>query len=550
MASSAKTLRILPLGGVGDIGKNMTVIEYGNNMLIVDVGVMFPRADMPGVDFILPNYQYVIEHQDRLRGVIITHGHLDHIGGLQFFLRQIHCPVYSFPFTLGMIGNKLNDLGIKADLREINDRDTMLIGPFQVDAFRVTHSIPDSVGYFIRTPAGNIVHTGDFKLDETPYDGKKTDLPRLKKLLSDHGGALVMLADSTNADKPGRTPSDSIVGQTLVPIFAAAPGRVIISTFASQIQRIQQVHDAATKVGRQVAIAGRGLLENVNLARNLNYIKVPGLMPLDLGLNLPPAKLVIMATGTQGEQNSALTRMSRGDHPHVKIKDGDTVVVSGRPIPGKEEAMSHVINNLFDQGAFVIYGNMAPVHTSGHGAQDDMRIMLETVKPKYFLPVHGELRHQILHSRIGLETGLPENRMFVLRSYQPWEFDGKNARVLGAMPYQDVKIEGDSAGGDVNETVIRDRERLATDGFVVAVVPVDSHGQLAGRPQILSRGFVHLRDSSTLLDATSHEIKRLMREKSKPAHEALREGLGEFFFKHTNRRPVILPSIIRVDAAR
>ncbi len=545
MASNSKTLRILPLGGVGDIGKNMTVIEYGRNMLIVDAGVMFPPNDMPGVDFILPNYQYVIDNQDMLRGIILTHGHLDHIGGMQFLMKQIRTPIYGLPFTLGLVGNKLSEIGIKADLREIDDKDPFLVGPFEVNAFRVTHSIPDSVGFVIRTPVGNVVHTGDFKLDDNPYDGKKTDFPRLKKLLAESGGALVMLADSTNADRPGKTPSDSIVGQTLYPIIAAAPGRVIISTFASQIGRVQQIHDAATKADRQVAIAGRGLLENATLARNLGYLKTPGLMPLDLALNLPPSKLVIVATGTQGETNSALTRISAGTHPQIRIKESDTIIISGRPIPGKEEAMAHVINNLYDLGAFVIYGGMAQIHTSGHGSQDDMRTMLETVKPKYFLPVHGELRHQILHSRIGLETGIPEERMFIMHSYQPWEFDGKNARLLGALNYQDVRLDGEVAG-DINETVLRDRERLATDGFVVAVVPVDQYGQLVGRPQILSRGFVHLRDSSSLLDATNLEIKRLMRDKARPAHEAIREGLGDFFYKHTNRRPVVLPSIIKV----
>jgi ribonuclease J len=544
MPPNTKTLRIIPLGGVGDIGKNMTVIEYGRNMLIVDCGVMFPPSDMPGVDFIVPNYEYVLNNQDMLRGIIITHGHLDHIGGLQFFLQQLKVPVYGLPFTLGLIANKTSELGIKADLREINDRDTTLIGPFQVDAFRVTHSIPDSVGFVIRTPLGNIVHTGDFKLDENPYDGKKTDLPRLKKLLGDQG-CLALLADSTNADRPGRTPSDSIVGQTLLPIFAAAPGRVIVSTFASQILRVQQIHDAANKLGRQVAVAGRGLLENVTLARNLGYLKTPGLMPLDLAINLPPAKLVIVATGTQGEPNSALTRISRGNHPQINIKEGDTVVVSGRPIPGKEEAMAQVINDLYELGAFVIYGSMASIHTSGHGSQEEMRTMLETAKPKFFLPVHGELRHQILHSRIGKEVGIPEERMFVLRSYQPWEYDGRVARTLGAMPYQDVKIGGE-VFGDINETVLRDRERLASDGFVVAVVPVDHYGQLAGRPQILSRGFVHLRDSSSLLDATNLEIRRLMRDKGRSPHDAIREGLGDFFYKHTSRRPMVLPHIIKV----
>ncbi len=543
MASNLKTLKILPLGGVGDIGKNMTLFEYGRNLVVVDCGVMFPSSDMPGIDFILPNFSYLLEHQEMLRGIVLTHGHLDHIGGLQFLMQQLQAPIYGTPFTLGLVANKMNEMGIKVDLRELNERDTVTLGPFQIDAFRVTHSIPDAMGLVIKTPVGIVVHTGDFKLDEHPIDGHKTNLPRLKELTKD--GVLALLSDSTNADRPGRTPSDNIVGQTLVPIFAAAPGRVIVATFASQIARIQQIADAAAKTGRQVAIAGRGLMENAALARNLGYLKAPGLIPLDLALNLPPSKLIIVATGTQGEPNSALTRMSIGNHPQVSISEGDTVVVSGRAIPGKEESMARVINALYDRGAFVIYGNMAQIHTSGHGSQEDMRIMLETVNPKYFLPVHGELRHQHLHSRIGLECGIPDERRFILKAYQPWEFDGKQARLGTLMPYQDVRIDGRLID-DVNETVLRDRERLATDGFVVAVVPVDSHGQLAGRPQIISRGFVHLRDSGTLLDATNVEIKRLMRDKGRPAHEAIREGLGDFFYKQTNRRPVVLPSIVKV----
>jgi len=542
--SNTKKLRIIPLGGVGSIGKNMTVIEYGQDMIIVDCGVMFPGNDSPGIDFILPNFNYVLEHRTNLRGVIVTHGHLDHIGGFQYFLPQINVPIYGLPFTIGLIANKMREIGVKVDMHEIDEQHGFQVGPFQVDAFHVTHSIPDSCGFVIQTPAGKVVTTGDFKIDENPVDGRKTDFARLKKLLG-KDGALVMLADSTNADRPGRTPSESIVGQTLIPIFAAAPGRVIVSTFASQIGRVQQIADASERTGRQVALAGRGLMESVNLARNLGYLKAPGLMPLDMALNLPPKKLTIVATGTQGEHNSALTRISRGEHQQITVNDGDTIVISGRAIPGKEEAMAVVINRLYDQGAFVIYGNMAAIHTSGHGAQEDMRQMLEAVKPQYFLPVHGEIRHQHLHSRIALEAGVPEDHTFILKSYQPWEFDGINARQLPEMPYQDVML--DSGGGDeVNEAVLRDRERLATDGFVVAVVPVDGHGQLVGRPQIISRGFIHLRESSSLLDATNTEIRRLMREKGRPAHEIIRDGLGEFFFKHTNRRPVVLPSIVKV----
>ncbi len=542
-SNNNRVLRIIPLGGVGSIGKNMTVVECGRHMIIVDCGVMFPGADTPGIDFILPNFNYVIEHQDMLRGIILTHGHLDHIGGLQYLLQQVQTPVYGMPFTVGLVANKLHDMGLKAQLREINERETITLGNFQIDAFHVTHSIPDSVGFVIKTPMGTVVFTGDFKIDDNPVDERKTDFARLKKLTKD--GVVALLSDSTNADRPGRTQSESIVGQTLTPVFAAAPGRVIVSTFASQIGRVQQISDAAARTGRQVAIAGRGLLENVTLARNLGYLKAPGLIPLDMALNLPPNKLVIVATGTQGEPNSALTRISQGTHAQISIADGDTVVVSGRPIPGKEEAMADVINSLYDLGAFVIYGNMAAVHTSGHGSQEDMRQMIEAVKPHYFLPVHGEVRHQHLHSRIGLECGIPDERRYILKSYQPWEYDGESVRIAPVLPYQDTRI--DSGGADeVTETVIRDRERLATDGFVVAVVPVDGHGQLAGRPQIISRGFVHLRESSSLLDATNVEIRRLMREKGRPAHEAIREGLGDFFYKHTNRRPVVLPSIVKV----
>src|SRR5438477_633591 len=521
-----KTLRIIPLGGLGEIGKNMTVIEYGKNLIVIDVGVMFPSNDMPGVDFILPDYQYLIERQNMIRGIVLTHGHLDHIGGLQFLMQQISAPIYGTPFTLGLVQNKLSELGIKADLRQLNEKQSVTLGSFTISAFHVTHSIPDCVGLVIETPVGRIVHTGDYKIDPTPVDGRPTDFRRLAELTE--SGMLALLSDSTNADRPGRTPSDKVVGQAFEPLFWSAPGRIIVATFASHIGRIQQVVDAAHAAGRQVALAGRSLNENVALAQRLNIMKAGlGLVPLELAMNLPESKLVIIATGTQGEPTSALSRMANGNHPLVSIQSGDTVLVSGRVIPGKEESMAKVINQLFARGAFVIYGSMAPIHASGHGSQEDMRTMLEAVKPQYFLPVHGETRHLHLHSRLAGEVGIPEERRFILENYRVWEFDGNRARFGELIPAQDVRIDGRLLC-DVNETVLRDRERLATDGFVVAVLPVNKQGHLAGRPQLISRGFVHLRDSETLLEEASHEIQRLVHQKGKSTHDAVREGLGTF----------------------
>jgi ribonuclease J len=541
-----KSLRILPLGGLGEIGKNMTIIEYGRKLIVVDAGIMFPSNDMPGVDYIRPDYNYLLEHQDMICGIILTHGHLDHIGGLQFLMQQIAAPIYGSPFTLGLVQASLAQQHITADLRPLSDKKPLLVGPFVINAFHVSHSIPDSFGLVIETPLGKLVYTGDFKLDPTPVDGRPTDLKRLTALTK--GGVLALLSDSTNADRPGRTVSDKVVGQAFEPLFWSAPGRIIVATFASHIVRIQQVIDAANACGRQVALAGRSLIENVALAQNLGYLKSGlGLVPLEMAMNLPENKLVIIATGTQGEPTSALSRMAGGNHALVSIQAGDTVMVSGRVIPGKEESVARVINQLFSRGAFVIYGSMAPIHASGHGAQEDMRQMLETVQPYYFMPIHGELRHLHLHSRLAGEVGIPEERRFILSNYQAWEFDGERAYFGETVEAQDVRIDGRLLD-DVNETVLRDRERLATDGFVVAVLPVNKRGQLAGRPQIISRGFVHMRDSETLLDQASVEIKRLMQQKGKSTHEAVREGLGEFFYKQTNRRPVVLPSIVKVPS--
>ncbi len=542
-----KKLRILPLGGLGEIGKNMTIIEYGRKLIIIDAGIMFPSNDMPGVDFILPDFNYLVEHQDMICGIILTHGHLDHIGGLQFLMKQIAAPIYGTPFTLGLVESSLAQAGITADLRPLSEKKPLLVGPFAINAFHVTHSIPDCVGLVIDTPLGKIVHTGDFKLDPTPVDGRPTDFKRLAELTK--GGVLALLSDSTNADRPGRTPSDVVVGQTLEPLFWSAPGRIIVATFASHIWRIKQIIDAAQATGRQVALAGRSLNENVALAQQLGYLHgATGLVPLELAMNLPEKKLVIIATGTQGEPTSALSRMAAGNHPLVSIQSGDTVLVSGRVIPGKEESMARVINQLFSRGAFVVYGSMASIHASGHGAQEDMREMLEAVQPYYFLPVHGEPRHLHLHSRLAGEVGIPEERRFVLSNYRVWEYNGNRAYYAETIAGQDVRVDGRMLD-DVNEAVLRDRERLATDGFVVAVLPVNKHGKLAGRPQIISRGFIHMRDSEDLLDQASLEIRRLMRKKDKPTHDAIREGLGEFFYKQTNRRPVVLPSIVKVASS-
>jgi ribonuclease J len=543
----SKNLRIIPLGGLGEIGKNMTVLEYGRNQIIIDCGVMFPENDMYGIDLVLPNFDYVIENQDTLRGIVLTHGHMDHIGGLPYLMKHVKSTIYGTPLTLGMAERQLEEANVlqNARLQTVKDRDTIHLGPIKIHFFPVAHSIPGSVGLVIDTPAGIVVHTGDYKLDETPAGGRTTDLRRLKHLTQK--GVLALLADSTNADRPGRTPTEQVVADTLDDLFTQADGRIIIATFSSVLARLQAIMDLAVKHGRKVALTGRSLQENVALARQLGYMKVADKVLVDINARIADDKLIILSTGSQGEPRSALNRMAKGEHRQIDIHDGDTIIISGGTIPGNEEDVGRMLNRLFERGANVIYGPLATVHVSGHGSRDEMQLMLETVKPRYFIPVHGESRHQHLHARLAAETGVPSDRTFILQNGAAWTSDGQKAWLDEAVAADDVLVDGRLVGA-IGEKVMRDRQRLSQDGFIVVYVPVNGRSKLAGEPQIISRGFVHMQESSDLIELARQELKRQLKNKRRKndPKETVRHTLQNFFYRETQSRPVILPNIVRV----
>lgn len=538
----SKRLQITPLGGLGGIGKNMTVYEYGRNLLVVDCGVMFPDNDMYGIDLVLPDFDYVIENKDRLRGIVLTHGHMDHIGALPYLLRQVEAPIYGTPLTLGLVERQLaeKNLAGKAELHVLEKDETLHLGPFRVSPFAVAHSIPDAVGLVIETPVGKVVHTGDYKMDETPAGGRTTDLAKLRSLTQD--GVLAMVGDSTNADQPGRTETERVVRDTLERLFVEAKGqRIIIATFSSLLARLQEIISLAEKHGRKVALTGRSLVENVELARELGYLQVSEGVIVDAQARIKPSKLVILATGSQGEPRSALNRMADGTHRQIQIRSGDTIIISGGTIPGNEEDVSRMINKLFERGANVIYGAMATVHVSGHGNREDMRSMLEAVKPTYLIPAHGESRHLYLHRQLAQETGMASDRVFILKEGMPWVSDGEKAWTEAPIPVDDVWVDGRLIG-EIGEIVMRDRQRLAQDGFIVALIPVNAQKQLVGEPQIVSRGFVHMDAAEELLDASRKEIKRHYKQGSKH----LGRVLEDFFQRTTQSRPVVLPQFIQV----
>jgi ribonuclease J len=551
----SKNLKIIPLGGLGQIGKNMTILEYGRNQIIVDCGVMFPESDMYGIDLVLPQFDYVADNQEILRGIVITHGHQDHIGGLAYLLQRLNrrstpIPIYGTALTIGMIGRMLEEkqVSARADLQVIDDKQTLRLGPFRISPFAVAHSIPAAVGLVIDTPLGAVVHTGDYKLDETPTGGRTTDFKRLGQLTPN--GVLAMLGDSTNADQPGKTPTEQLVADTLDDLFANAKGRrIIIATFSSVLARLQEIMRLADKHNRKVALTGRSLQQNIELARDLGYLKAPKGLLVDIRSKVPAEKLVILSTGSQGEPRSALNRMARGEHKQIQVHQDDTIIVSGGTIPGNEEDVGRMLNGLFARGADVIYGPMAQVHVSGHGSREDMRTMLERVRPRFLIPVHGETRHLHLHARLAQETGLKAGDIFILQNGSSWETDGDKAWLNEPVPAGDVYVDG-SLIGEIGQRVMREREQLSQDGFVVVYVPVDKKFRLAGEPQILSRGFIHMDSSGELLEgaraALKWQLQRNGRGKKRDHDQTIRETLGNFFYHRTQSRPVILPNIVTV----
>lgn len=541
----SQKLRLIPIGGLGEIGKNMLYVEYGNNALIVDAGLMFPENDMLGIDYIIPDFRSLIEKKEIVRGVVITHGHEDHIGAIKHVIGDFDAPVYATPLTRGLIEVKLREAKLydKVTLNTVHAGDRVNIGPFAVELFHVCHSIPDCVGLGITTPAGLIVHTGDFKFDHTPVDGWPTDYAKLAEFAG--RGVLALLSDSTNADQVGWTPSEAVIDPAFDAVFREAPGRVIIGTFASLISRIQQVANAAVRHGRKMALVGTSMVENSKIAQKLGYLEVPDglIIPTDEALKMPAKKVVIMTTGTQGEPSSILSRLSNGRNRQFDLQPNDTVVFSSHPIPGNEEGVNRTINKLLQRGARVIYDPIAPVHVSGHASAEEMKLMMHLVKPKYFIPVHGELHHLHQHAALAREVGIPAENIAIVENGTTIEFLNGEMKVGDRIPGGYVFVDGTGVG-DIGPSVMRERETLAESGMVIVNLQMNRSGQLLGKPEIISRGFVFVRDETEMFEAAQTQITKAaasLNGASSPQalKEKIESTLAEFFYSETKRRPMI-----------
>lgn len=549
------TLSIIPLGGVEEIGGlNCTVLEYGDDIIVVDAGLMFPEEDMLGVDFVIPDFSYILANRDRVRALILTHGHEDHTGGVPFLLKDIDIPVYGTPLTLGLAREKLKEHGIeKARLIPVRPRDVVRLGAFRVEFIRVTHSIVDGVALGIETPLGRVVHTGDFKIDPTPVDGEMLDFHKF----AEYGelGTLILLSDSTNAERGGFTFSEKEVRRAFESIFAVAPGRIIISTFASNIHRIQQAIDVAVMHGRKVILCGRSIVSNAQIALDLGYLRIPRETWLKLEdlPKLADKEVVMITTGSQGEPMSVLSRIATDEHKHIKIKAGDTVILSAKMIPGNERPIGRIINHLFRRGANVIYEKVSEIHVSGHASKEELKLMLNLVKPKYFMPVHGEYRHLVYHSKLAVKQGIPQENIFALENGDVLEIDATGARKTGKVDSGRILIDG-KGGGDVGEIVIRDRIRLAHDGIVIVLVSIEKiTGKVVSGPDIISRGFIFEDASPDIIndvkETLSNTIKGLDREivlDSAFLQAKLRSTLKKYLRNTMDRRPMILPLIFEV----
>jgi ribonuclease J len=545
-------LRIIPLGGLGEIGKNMMVMELSQDMIIIDAGLMFPQEEMLGVDLVIPDISYIRERQKKLRAIIITHGHEDHTGALPYVLRELRVPIYCTRLTRGLISVKLKEHKLLkgADLRTVSPGEKITLGAFQVEFVRVTHSIPDSCGLAIRTPVGTVIHSGDFKLDHTPVMGEPTDLPRWAEL--GRQGVLLLLSDSTYAESPGYTPSEQVVGEALDRIMATASGRVIVATFASLISRVQQVIDAAYRNGRRVFVTGRSMVDNVQMALELGYLSVPEnvLTPIDQLSRMQPQKVAIMTTGSQGEPTSALVRMASRDHRHIQIARGDTVVISASPIPGNDMLINRTIDNLCRLGAQVLHTRIADVHVHGHAAQEELKMLLRLVNPRFFVPIHGEYRHMTKHALLAQAMGIPQENTFVLEDGDILELDRKGGKVVDRVAADHVYVDGLAVG--VNQVVLRDRRRLASDGIIVVILTVDKHsGQLVGEPDVVARGFMDPHEAEEILDKARKQVTRALKGADHHSDWAevnvrVRNALAQHLYQETRRRPMILPLTVEV----
>lgn len=555
LKKSSPEVKIIPLGGLGEIGKNMTAIEYDNEILLIDCGLSFPDDDMFGIDKVIPDFDYLVNTDKKIKGLIITHGHEDHIGAVPYLLKELNIPIYGLRFPLGLIENKLKEHGLRGDFHVVEPEKEFRIGRhFTVEPVRITHSIADSVCYSIKTPAGRLFHTGDFKIDYTPVDGNRIDFARLAQIGSE--GVVLMMADSTNVIRPGYTQSEMVVGETLADIFRDTNKRILIATFSSNVHRIQKIIDIALKCNRKIAISGRSMLNVVDLARELGYIKIPERKLIDLNKagNIPDKEMVIITTGSQGEPMSALARMASNDHKSIKIKNNDMVILSSTPVPGNELTVANVVNQLVEKGAEVIYSDIAETHVSGHACKEELKLMHSLIKPKYFMPVHGEARHLKTHADLAVELGMPPENIFLLNNGDCLKVSAKGAQKIENVA-QTESIFVDGLGvGDVGNIVLRDRRLLSESGLIIVVATIDKkEGMIVSGPNIISRGFVYVRENEDLISsacdrAESIIIGSLAKDMKdwNSIKTAVREGLRKYIYSKTERNPIILPIFMEV----
>ena len=546
---------VTPLGGVGEIGKNMMVVECGEDMIVIDCGLAFPEDDLPGVDIVLPDMSYVVERKARLRALLLTHAHEDHIGGVAYLLRDAPAPIHGTRLTLGMVEGKLPEHGLRLPpgSRPFREGEKMTFGELAVEPFHVTHSVPGAVGFAVHTPAGVLVFTGDFKFDLTPVDGEVTDLQMLARLGRD--GVFALFCDSTNAERPGMTGSEREVGGTIGRIVAEAPGRVLVTTFASNVHRIQQCFDVAAQAGRRVAVVGRSIENTVQISSRLGYLHIPEGTLLESGAigRMPPEKVIIMTTGSQGEPMSALSRMSTGEHRLVDLVPGDTVILAASPVPGNEKMVHRTIDNLYRMGARVIYQRDAGVHVSGHASREELKLMMTLLRPKWFVPVHGEYRHLVLNAAMAVETGVEQDHVLVGENGTVFECGADGMRIAGRIPAGRILVDGLGVG-DVGNVVMRDRRQLAQDGILVVAVAVRREtGEVVGTADISSRGFVYVREAEALMAETRARVQEAIASRMRNGQTdwnqikgVVRETAGQLLFERTRRRPMILPLVLEV----
>ena len=549
-----ENLKIIPLGGIEEIGKNITVFEYGNDIVLVDCGVAFPEDDMLGIDLVIPDFSYLEKNKDKLRGLVITHGHEDHIGAIAYLLKQINIPIYATKLTIGLIKNKLDEHHLTglAKLNEVKQGQTIVLGKMRVEFIRSCHSIPDSVALAIHTPVGTVVHTGDFKIDYTPIDDQKIDLGRLAEL--GNRGVLALLSDSTNSERRGYTMSESTVGEVFDKLFANCKKRIVIATFASNMHRVQQIVNSAAANGRKIAVCGRSMINMIQTAVELGYINAPKniFIEIDMIKNYSDDQLVIITTGSQGEPMSALTRMANGEHKKVNINSNDLVIISATPIPGNEKFVSKVIDDLMKIGAEVVYSALDDVHVSGHACQEEQKLMISLVRPKFFIPVHGEYRQLIAHSNTAMQMGIPGENVLLMKNGKILELNENEAKFTSSVQVGKVFVDGLGVG-DVGNIVLRDRQHLSQDGLIVVVLTMDKLGNILAGPDVISRGFVYVRESENLME----DVKFLINtEVMKCADNhitdwatiksTIRDSLREYIFQTTKRNPMILPIIMEI----